>query len=133
MVKTQYFSEEIDAESGMFPPDRIELMQGSHAAHVKPIDGQMYAMAIDVAGEDEGAIGEEIDAESLSLLENPKRDATCVTIFNLDLSMLSADQKGAPIYRMAKRYSWIGKKHTQLRVSLVALFLSCSPPKARAI
>ncbi|MGW8226674.1 MAG: hypothetical protein ACWGOY_13120, partial [Anaerolineales bacterium] len=30
MVKTQYFSEEIDAEGGMFPADRIKKMQGSH-------------------------------------------------------------------------------------------------------
>jgi hypothetical protein len=130
MVKTQYYSEEIDAEGGMFPPDRIELMQGAHTIHTKPIEGQMYAMTIDVAGEDEGAIGEDpgryatgrgIDAESLSLLENPARDATCVTIFNLDLSTLPAELKGAPLYRVAKRYSWIGKKHTQLHAKITQL------------
>ena len=123
MVKTQYFSEEIDAEGGMFPPDRIELMQGAHTAHIKPIDGQVYAMTIDVAGEDEGAISDDIDAESLSVLENPARDATCATIFNLDLSATSPDEKGAPIYRVAKRYTWIGKKHTQLYNNLKKLSL----------
>jgi hypothetical protein len=121
MVKTQYFSEEIDAEGGMFPADRIEKMQGSHTTQHKPIEGQLYAMTIDVAGEDEGAIGDEIDAESLSLLENPRRDATCATIFNLDLSTLPHDSKGAPTYKVARRYTWIGKKHTQLYRQLVAI------------
>jgi hypothetical protein len=114
MVKTQYFSEEIDAEGGMFPAERLALMQGSHIELSEPVDGQIYAMAIDVAGEDEGAIGEEIDAESLSLLENPARDATSVTIFSVDLSTLPASELGAPIYRVVARYKWIGKKHTAI-------------------
>ena len=114
MVRTQFYSEEIDAESGMFPAERIALMQGSHAAQKDPLPGQLYAMAIDVAGEDEGAIGEEIDAESLSLLDNPARDATSVTIFNVDLSTLPVEGKGAPTYRVVARYTWIGTKHTQI-------------------
>ena len=114
MVKTQFFSEEIDAEGGMFPPERLEKMRGSHSELTKPEPGQLYAMTIDVAGEDEGAIGEEIDAESLSLLENPARDATAVTIFNLDLSTLPPDELSAPTYRVVARYTWIGTKHTQI-------------------
>jgi len=114
MVKTQFFSEEIDAEGGMFPPERISKMQGNHVLLEVPQPNQIYAMTIDVAGEDEGAIGEDIDAESLSLLENPARDATSVTIFNLDLSTLPPDQLGAPTYRVVKRYTWIGTKHTKI-------------------
>jgi hypothetical protein len=114
MVKTQFYSEEIDAEGGMFPAERIALMQGSHAAQTDPLDGQLYAMAIDVAGEDEGAIGEDIDAESLALLDSPARDATSVTIFNVDLSTLPVDNLGAPTYRVVARYTWIGTKHTKI-------------------
>ena len=114
MVKTQFFSEEIDAEGGMFPPERLKKMQGNHPELAEPLPGEIYAMTIDVAGEDEGAIGEEIDAESLSLLENPARDATAVTIFNLDLSTLPPDSLGAPTYRVVARYTWIGTKHTQI-------------------
>jgi hypothetical protein len=114
MVRTQFFSEEIDAEGGMFPAERIALMQGSHAQQVNPITGQLYAMTIDVAGEDEGAIGEDIDAETLALLDNPERDATAVTIFNLDLSTMSPDKLGAPSYRVIARYNWIGTKHTKI-------------------
>ena len=114
MVKTQFFSEEIDAEGGMFPPERIALMQGSHVELWQPVPGQLYAMTIDVGGEDEGAIGEDIDAESLSLLDNPARDATAVTIFNLDLSTLPPDSLGAPSYRVVARYTWVGEKHTRI-------------------
>jgi hypothetical protein len=118
MVKTQFFSEEIDAEGGMFPPERLEKMRGDHPPLSGPEPGQSYAMAIDVAGEDEGAVGEEIDAESLSLLENPARDATAVTIFNLDLSTLPPDSLGAATYRVVARYTWVGTKHTQIFMQL---------------
>jgi hypothetical protein len=81
-------------------------MQGSHPEQAGPIDKQLYAMAIDVAGEDEGAIGDDpsttlrASAESLSLLDNPARDSTSVTIFNVDLSTMPADELGAPTYRV---------------------------------
>ena len=114
MVKTQFFSEEIDAEGGMFPPERLKKMLGNHPEQSDPMPGEIYAMTIDVAGEDEGAVGEEINAESLSLLENPARDATAVTIFNLDLSTLPPEELGAATYKVMKRYTWVGKKHTQI-------------------
>jgi hypothetical protein len=114
MVKTQFFSEEIDAEGGMFPAERIAIMQGSHPELTEPVDGEVYAMAIDVAGEDEGAIGEDIDAETLSLLDNPARDATAVTIFAVDLSTLPPDSLGAPSYRVVARYTWTGTSHTKI-------------------
>ena len=114
MVRTQYFSEEIDAESGMFPTERLKLMQGDHVELAEPLTNQLYAMAIDVAGEDEGAVGDEIDAESLALLDNPARDATAATIFNVDLSTLPPDKKGAPTYRVVARYTQTGTKHSRL-------------------
>ncbi len=121
MVRTQYYSEEIDAEGGMFPAERIVLMMGNHAEQVEPTPDLVYAMTIDVAGEDEGAIGVEIDAESLSKLDNPERDATAVTIFNVDLSTLPPDKLGAPSYRVVARYNWIGTKHTRIYSGLKEL------------
>lgn len=109
MVRTQFFSEEIDAEGGMFPAERIKLMQGSHAELDGPIEGQLYAMAIDIAGEEEDAA-----IESGSVKDTSARDATSVTIFNVDLSTLPADQLGAPTYKVVARYTWTGTKHTKL-------------------
>jgi hypothetical protein len=49
-VLTQYFSKEIDAEVGMFPNNRQALMRGSHSPVCGPLQNQLYAFAIDVAG-----------------------------------------------------------------------------------
>jgi hypothetical protein len=53
MVRTQFYSEEIDAESGMFPAQRRALMQGEHAFVEAPEEGKMYAFLLDVGGEEE--------------------------------------------------------------------------------
>ena len=53
MIKTQYYSEDIDAEGGLFPPERLSLLYGSHPAHWQPDPKKFYAAALDLAGEDE--------------------------------------------------------------------------------
>lgn len=118
LIRTQYFSEEIDAKSGMFPDERIALMQGSHPKLTEPVIGRLYAMCIDVAGEDEGALGEDQIIE----LENPARDSTSLTLFDVDLSSLPPDEKGAPTYRTVRRFNWVGEKHTKIyqQIRLIA-------------
>ena len=93
LVKTQFFNEEIDAEGGMFPPTRLALMRGTHPRQLEPDPslgqplGQppVVALLLDVAGEDEGALG---DNPAALLLDNPKRDSTVLTIVEVDLSTL---------------------------------------------
>ncbi len=77
MVRTQFFSEEIDSEGGMFPPARQAMMRGAHpplqfpphfhsqnggvGAGLRPAhdgishagDSLVYCLLLDVAGEDE--------------------------------------------------------------------------------
>lgn len=107
MVKTQYFSEEIDAQGGMFTAERMQLMQGSHPKQEGPTEGKIYALTIDVAGEDEGQ-------RSGELLENTRRDSTALTIFEVDLATISPDKGGAPTYRVVNRHAWTGIKHTRI-------------------
>lgn len=111
LVRTQYYSEEIDSEGGMFTAQRLQLMQGDHPRREKPEAGKLYAMTIDVAGEDEGAKSAE-GRESAESLANPKRDSTSVTILEVDLSTLTIENAGAPTYLTVCRYTWTGKKHT---------------------
>lgn len=116
MIKTQYFSEEIDAEGGMFPRERQSMMQGSHLALESPEAGFIYAVLIDLAGEDEGASdysGGKIGAGVEELI-NPKRDLTAVTVVECDLSTLEDDLIHAPTYRAVKRYQWVGRKHSEM-------------------
>jgi len=116
LIRTQFFNEEIDAEGGMFPPARRALMQGTHPRRDEPEPGTaghrpVYALLLDVAGEDEGAVGERTDSAAL---ENPKRDATVLTIVEVDLSTLADPVLQAPTYRCVSRRLWVGVKHSTL-------------------
>lgn len=113
LVRTQYFSEEIDSEGGMFTAERLRLMQGDHPPQDHPTEGKIYAMTIDVAGEDEISEQYSVDRGQYSD-ESKKRDSTAVTIFEVDLSTLSPDEKGAPTYKVVKRITWTGEKHTRI-------------------
>jgi len=114
LVRTQYFSEEIDSEGGMFPLSRRALMFGSHPKQILPVPGHVYAFTIDVAGQDEGAI------QDLAQLSNPKRDSTVLTIFELEVP--SADHViNKPVYKVVMRFSWQGVKHTTLYTNFVGL------------
>jgi hypothetical protein len=122
-VRTQYFSEEIDAEGGMFNTERRQLMQGAHLPEDKPQPGECYAFLLDVAGEDE-AITEIVDDVSISLA-NPGRDATALTIVKIDPSSLESLK--FPTYRLVRRRLWIGVKHTTIYGQLISLAETWSP------
>jgi hypothetical protein len=115
LVRTQFFNEEIDAEGGMFPPARRALMQGTHGPRSAPEPGRVYALLLDVAGEDEGATGE------LSALANPGRDSTVLTVVEVDLATLQDPILAAPTYRCVFRQSWRGARHAALYGQLRAL------------
>ena len=118
MIKTQFFCEEIDAEGGLFPPERCALMRGRHPAALAPEEGKLYAMTVDVAGEDEGVSGDPGDDQAL---ENPARDSTALTIAEVDLDTLSDEFIRKPTYKVIYRAEWVGVKHTQLYARLKSL------------
>lgn len=120
LIRTQYFNEEIDGEGGMFPSSRRALMRGLHRRLEAPLPDRLYALLLDVAGEDEGAKGDRLD---LAALENPKRDATALTIVEVDVSTLADALIGAPTYRVVHRRLWVGTRHTALYAELRALAL----------
>ncbi|MCJ7520027.1 MAG: hypothetical protein MUO42_10225 [Anaerolineaceae bacterium] len=120
MVKTQYFSEEIDAEGGLFPPERCAMMKGAHLPLLAPEEGKLYAMTLDVAGEDEAIV---LDPEDLTLkdLSNPRRDSTALTVFEVDLTTIDDPLISKPTYRVVFRKEWIGKKHSTLYGEIKAI------------
>ena len=118
LIKTQYFLETIAGEGKMFSPQRIALMRGDHERRTEPVAGRRYALLIDVAGEDE------VEGDSLSrlLLENPRRDATAVTIVEVELPRRGgALWPPLPIYRVMDRRVWLGTRHTALYQAILAL------------
>lgn len=115
MVKTQYYSEEIDAEGGLFPPERLALLYGTHPPQSAPQPGSMYAMTLDVAGEDES------DAQNLDGLKNPTRDATALTICEITPADSFSPGLNLPHYRIVYRQQWLGIKHVRLYQVLLSL------------
>lgn len=113
-VRTQYFSEELDTSSGMFPPPRLALMRGDHLMQSPPgIPGLPCALLIDVAGEDESAAG---DSSQALLRTTAARDATALTVVQVDIN-----PQGLPLYRVVQRYLWVGLKHTDLYAQVLSL------------
>lgn len=112
LVKTQYYLETIDASGGLFPPQRRALMRGSHARQHEPQPGARYVLLVDVGGEDEA----EGDALERTMLQNPRRDATALTVVEVDLG-----PGRLPTYRTVDRHAWIGVKHTALHGQILAL------------
>jgi hypothetical protein len=112
MVRTQFFCEEIDGSGGMFPPERLALMRGSHSAQNAPTGthGRRHALLLDVAGEETGG-----KAASGS------RDSTALTVVEMDLSTLGDPLLRAPTYRVMQRRLWTGTPHTQLYGEIQAL------------
>ncbi len=147
MVRTQFFSEEIDGAGGMFPPERLALMQGDHPPLFEPrmrpasagprlrpasadplfhLPGAInragvYCLLVDVAGEDKGATDPAQGDLRNADLKNPGRDATALTVVEVDLESLSDPLIKAPTYRVVHRRQWVGMGHTELYAQLLAL------------
>ena len=120
LVRTQYFSEEIDSEGGMFPLSRRMLMMGAHSRQTEPTPGRAYAFTIDVAGQDE-AVTDVGAGRDLPLLANPSRDSTVLTIFELDSSSVNDPLIRKPTYRVVNRHVWQGVRHSQLYGTILGL------------
>ncbi len=114
MIRTQYYSEDIDAEGGLFPPARLALMRGVHPPQSAPQPGQIYVMTLDVAGEDESD-------QNPEKLANPTRDSTALTIAQVDTSTLEDPAIQLPTYRIVYRQTWTGIKHTSIYPQILAL------------
>jgi len=134
MVRTQYYSEDIDAEGGLFPASRLVLLYGAHPPQLTSLASHIYVMTLDVAGEDESgfdprsASGVGFDPRStsgvgqdLETLSNPSRDATALTIAEVDLQSIADPAVLLPTYRIVYRQKWVGVKHTTIYAQLLSL------------
>ena len=111
LIRTQYYLETIDTQTGLFPPARRALMRGQHTRRHEPEGGRRYALLLDVAGEEEGG-----GAVQLSFLSPTRRDATALTVVEVE-----ARQDALPRYRVVDRRLWLGVRHTALFDQITAL------------
>jgi hypothetical protein len=110
-IRTQYYSEEIDSQGGMFPAERIARMRGALPPEAANPAG-IRALLLDVAGEDEG-----VRSITGSLaLANPARDATALTLVEINLDPAATGSAPAlPVYRPLQRWQWVGENHPRLQ------------------
>jgi len=118
-IKTEFRLIEIDAEGGLFPPRRRELMQGTHIRRTDPQPGFVYAALIDVGGEDEAAHD--------GGLRNPGRDYTCCHIVHVDLAGLLDPSVGLPRYRVVDTRVWHGSRVSALLAQISAYLAPWAP------
>jgi hypothetical protein len=116
-VRSQYFGEEIQGAGSLFTPQRMGLMQGSHTALPGPQTGKVYAMLVDLAGEDE-ALRNGLAENGLA---NPGRDASVVTIVEVDTQWLADSLFHRPRYKVVCRYQWVGLRQAALLSQLLDL------------
>ncbi len=114
LIKTQYFNEEIDAQSVVFSPLRLALIQGDQPPQDAPLEGGMYAFTIDVGGQDEAVMSDPYAAPS-----NAGRDHTTLSIIEVDNS--TVEELHFPIYRVVKRLSWVGESQLTIFTHLRSL------------
>jgi hypothetical protein len=120
LVRTQYFSEEIDDLGGLFPPERIARMQCSTLTLVtqkssRPQANSRYAILLDVAGADEEV--HSATSTTDNPLAHPQRDATALTL----VEVLPGSSTALPVYHPRLRKQWIGVDSAILRPQIVAL------------
>lgn len=114
LVRTQFFSEEIDADAGLFTRQRQALMQGEHPACDTPQVGAVYAVLIDVAGQDERGGGLSASSDLETAPGGSRRDSSVASVVQIDLDCLADPLVGLPGYRLVQRYEWVGLAQTAL-------------------
>lgn len=138
LIRTQYYSESIDAQSGMFNPARLLLITSLAKSPASPPsiaepgqgpdrepgrDSEAAAFLIDVAGQDESKLA---GLQNLGL-GNPGRDSTALTIVKIDLSTLPTLER--PTYHVVARHSWVGENHLAVFGKIKALAETWRPQK----
>jgi len=139
LVRTQYFCETIDAQSGMFNPARLALIFPTswqpQTAQLHTADMSLSCSASPIAESttpssiiglpspdhglstafliDVAGMDESKTGPSASLynegLGNPGRDSTALTVIGIDLSTLSTLNR--PSYHVLARHAWTGENH----------------------
>jgi len=109
---TQYRLLPIHGGGGFLSVQQREQLQGEHARLRRAEAGKTYVAGVDIAGEEEDADGEYMKSV------NPRRDATVVTVAELDFTDCSEVNK-EPTIKVVEHYWWVGKKHTELYAQLV--------------
>ena len=127
-IRTEYFLEEIDDASRLFGPARRAHMRGDHPRARAATPSHHYALLLDVAGAEESSETRDMSSElssdlTLATRYSPlaTRDATALTVVEVDLSTLDDPLVLRPRYRVVDRRLWVGVPHPHLYAAIADL------------
>ncbi|HET8626916.1 MAG TPA: hypothetical protein VFL91_05835 [Thermomicrobiales bacterium] len=150
-IRTEYDLEELDGAGGLFGPARRAQLQGDHPRQRRapapsapaPSDvlgvlgtpGRLYALLVDVAGEDDELAGVDDGAGARRgpSGRGTRRDSTALTVVEIERATSgtrpspliaqhsSLGTRQLPSYRVVDRRLWTGARHTDLCAALVDL------------
>jgi hypothetical protein len=121
LVRTQFYSEELSADAGLFTSERLGLMQGTHLPLEAPRPGAIYALLVDVGGQARANQPAWQLAQWVMPIDPDGQDMTAATVVQVDLDTLSDPVLQAPTYRLVQRRAWQGVPHARLYGELKAL------------
>lgn len=107
---TQYRLLPVRGGGGFLSVQQREQLQGEHPRLSRGEIGKTYIAGIDIAGEAEN--------DEVLMTINPKRDATVVTIGELDFTVCDEVNK-EPKIKIVEHYRWVGRKHSELYSQLI--------------
>jgi hypothetical protein len=117
-IRTEYFLEELDDAGRLFGPARRAQMRGDHPRRREATPGRLYALLLDIAGADESTDNRFAVPDP----HNPQsRDATALTVVEVDTGSLDDPLVMRPRYRVVDRRLWVGTSHPELHATLVDL------------
>jgi hypothetical protein len=115
-VRTQFYSEEIDEQSGMFTAERLAMTQGDHAPLTAPRLGSICLFTLDIGG------------EAFNTAPDNIHDSTALTIFEIDMVSF-AGILHQPVFRVVQRRKWTGARQISVFKQLAALIDLWKPIK----
>jgi len=121
LIRTQYYLETVASAGGFLHAGHQALMRGDHPRQRVPTAGRIYVFLLDVAAGVEMSQDQRLDDTSTLAARMPRRDATALTIVEVDLSTVSTPNVRKPTYRTVERRWWLGERPAQQVERLQAL------------
>lgn len=110
IIRSQYFSEEITGQVGMFTDELISRMYDGHTRET-PKPGAMYLFLVDVGGE------RLLNPDGEDIL-GANRDSTVLTIVRVEEAKIKDEFINNSQYLVVDRYIWLGEKSTDIYIKI---------------
>lgn len=115
-IRTEYELQELAGAGGLFGAARQAQLRGDPPRQRRATPGALYALLLDVAGEDEGLAGA-LDGGAKAREGGTRRDSTALTV----VEIVPGRGGSLPSYRTVDRRLWTGTRHTALHAAIVDL------------